>query len=59
MGGLLFLVHVQCVLNNVYLLHQAMHAQSSVAVGLKGANKAMEAVNKVSHRLIIYVRALY
>ncbi|KAG6785778.1 hypothetical protein POTOM_007362 [Populus tomentosa] len=25
---------------------QAMHAQSSVAVGLKGANKAMEAVNK-------------
>ncbi|KAJ6336933.1 hypothetical protein OIU76_006743 [Salix suchowensis] len=25
---------------------QAMHAQSSVAVGLKGANKAMETMNK-------------
>ena len=27
---------------------QAMYAQSSVAVGLKGANKAMGAINKVA-----------
>jgi len=48
-------VHAQCALNNVYLLCQAMHAQSSVAVGLKGASKAMEAMNKVSHGFIVYV----
>jgi hypothetical protein len=27
---------------------QALHAQSSVAVGMKGASKAMEAMNKVT-----------
>jgi hypothetical protein len=32
-----------------------MHAQSSVAVGLKGASKAMEAMNKVSNGFIVYV----
>jgi len=28
---------------------QAMHAHSSVAVGMKGATKAMAAMNKVAH----------
>lgn len=30
-----------------YALLQAMHAHSSVAVGMKGASKAMAAMNKV------------
>lgn len=49
MWGLLAVVAVQCLLNIVCLLHQAMYAQSSVAVGLKGASKAMGAMNKVSN----------
>lgn len=37
-----------------YVFHsmQAMHAHSSVAVGLKGATKAMVAMNKVTHSIL-------
>ena len=41
-----FSVHAECDLT-VYPLMQAMHAQSSVAVGLKGATKAMASMNNV------------
>lgn len=30
-----------------FWLHQAMHANTAVAAGMKGANKAMGAMNKV------------
>jgi hypothetical protein len=35
-------------LTSGYYFMQALHAQSSVAVGMKGASKAMEAMNKVT-----------
>lgn len=37
-----------------YVFHsmQAMHAHSSVAVGLKGATKAMAAMNKVTNSIL-------
>jgi len=40
---------------------QAMHAHSSVAVGMKGATKAMAAMNKVAHSILYlkYVPCLY
>lgn len=41
-------VQSESAAHNVYSLMQAMHAQSSVAVGLKGATKAMASMNKVS-----------
>ena len=41
-----------CALSYVYNFVQAMHAQSSVAVGMKGASKAMAAVNKVASSII-------
>jgi len=31
---------------------QAMHAHSSVAAGMKGATKAMAAINKVAHSVL-------
>lgn len=45
--GLAWLSHFWMVHCHIYLLLQAMHAQSSVAVGMKGATKAMSAINKV------------
>ena len=35
-----------------------MHAQSSVAVGMEGATKAMSAMNKVSNNIIKYIYIL-
>ena len=42
------LFYIYAVVLSWYLFMQAMSAQSSVAVGMKGASKAMEAMNKVS-----------
>lgn len=39
---------MSCALSYIYHFLQAMHAHSSVAVGMKGASKAMAAMNKVS-----------
>lgn len=47
MRFLLFKSLLHCSHSNIYLPLQAMHAQSSVAVGMKGAGKAMAAINKV------------
>lgn len=33
---------------------QAMHAHSSVAAGMKGATKAMAAINKVAHSVLYF-----
>ena len=44
----LFSKHVQRVLSTVYTdCLQALHAQTSVAAGMKGAGKAMASMNKV------------
>lgn len=43
----LYVAFVSCALSKFYSIMQAMHAQSSVAVGMKGASKAMAAMNKV------------
>ena len=42
-----FLVQCAWCSSNILSCMQAMHAQSSVAVGMKGATKAMAAMNKV------------
>jgi len=54
---MIYLPCIGCVCN----LMQAMHAHSSVAVGMKGATKAMAAMNKVAHSILYlkYVPCLY
>ena len=47
-----------CALSHVYIFVQAMHAQSSVSVGMKGASKAMAAMNKVAFSVVFDYRCI-